>query len=94
MSVSCNKAVNLARIFPVCSDIVISVHYICHINNQRHKIMKSRLWLSVCLLLAAGTVLGGCQAPVKEKGRCGSLSGEYDTSNDACCGNRCVGDGA
>ena len=54
MSVSCNKAVNLARIFPVCSDIVISVHYICHINNQRHKIMKSRLWLSVCLPATGG----------------------------------------
>ena len=29
--------------------------------------MKSRLWLSACLLLAAGTVLYGCQASVKEK---------------------------
>lgn len=29
--------------------------------------MKSRLWSSACLLLAAGTVLDGCQASVKEK---------------------------
>lgn len=29
--------------------------------------MKSRLWLSACLLPAAGTVLDGCRAPVKEK---------------------------
>lgn len=29
--------------------------------------MKIRLWLFACLLLVAGTVLDGCQAPVKEK---------------------------
>lgn len=29
--------------------------------------MKSRLWLSACLLLAAGTVFDGCRTTVKEK---------------------------